>query len=129
MRYRNNPLLKLVDIYKNGYESNDMEFGHVLTSMSIVNSAYSQSLYALCFMNIRYIRFDQSLSIAFPGSTSIVSLKFLQYVADKPMRRAASRRTCWKQVIWTSSVINVRPSSADNASRRKSPIVSYCICI
>jgi len=31
-------------------------------------------------------------------------------VADKPARRAASRRTCCKQIRWTLSVINLRPS-------------------
>ena len=31
-------------------------------------------------------------------------------VADKPERRAASRRTCCKQTTWTLSVINLRPS-------------------
>jgi len=34
----------------------------------------------------------------------------------------ASRRTCCKQIRWTLSVINLRPNSVDNASRRKSPI-------
>jgi len=31
-------------------------------------------------------------------------------VADKPAWRAASRQTCCKQVTWTFSVINSRPS-------------------
>jgi len=31
-------------------------------------------------------------------------------VADKPARRAASRRTCCKQISWTLSVINLRPN-------------------
>jgi len=31
-------------------------------------------------------------------------------VADKPARRAASRRTGSKQIRWTLSVINLRPS-------------------
>jgi len=38
---------------------------------------------------------------------------------DKPARRAASRRTCCKQITWTLSVINLRPSYVDNASRSK----------
>ena len=31
-------------------------------------------------------------------------------IADKPARRAASRRTCYKQIRWTLSVINLRPN-------------------
>jgi len=30
--------------------------------------------------------------------------------ADKPARRATSRRTCCKQVRWTLNLINLRPS-------------------
>jgi len=42
-------------------------------------------------------------------------------VADKPARRsAASRQTCYKQIRWALGVVNLRPSSVDNASRRKS---------
>jgi len=50
-------------------------------------------------------------------------------ITDKPARRAASRWTCCKQVRWTLSVINLRPSSVDNASRWKLPICSYRNCI
>jgi len=31
-------------------------------------------------------------------------------VADKSGRRAASRRTCCKQLMWTLCVINLRPN-------------------
>jgi len=42
---------------------------------------------------------------------------------------AASRRTCNEQIRWTLSVINLRTSYVDNASRRKSPLYSYRTCI
>jgi len=37
-------------------------------------------------------------------------MKIGSAVADKHGRRAASRRTCYKQIRWTLSVINLRPN-------------------
>jgi len=38
-------------------------------------------------------------------------------VADKPARRAASQRTCCKQIRWTLSLRNLRPSCQGFASK------------
>ena len=45
-----------------------------------------------------------------PYSAGHGKLLQVSAVVDKPARRAASRRTCCKQVRWTLSVINLRPS-------------------
>jgi len=65
--------------------------------------------------------------VQYNGRKTAVAVPVIQgsAVADKPARRAASWRTCCKQITWTLSVINLRPSEADSVSRRKSPIFHY----